>query len=155
MLFPFPFHSRLFCSRFAYPTVFRCELLVILLSAVRPIFTSRSLRAIPPSEVDSELARVGLYYNQPEPAIIYTSCQYALQPASDAISKHLGEKHKISKKARRGLKSFIKSLHLPDPNRLSNRDDYSNLHPQPPYQARRSMQAVRFSIYKSPGCAAP
>ena len=119
---PLSSHATCLCYSILFSCYF-CRLLFPRMSA------SQSWNALSRAEVNSELAQIGLYYNRPEPAIICTLCQYALQPASDAVSKHLGERHKISKKARRGLKSFIKSLHLPDPNRLSNRDDYSTPHP--------------------------
>jgi hypothetical protein len=49
-------------------------------------------------------------------------CQYALKP-SDAVSKHLGDKHEIRAKAHHGLNAFVKQLQLPDPSRLEPRAD--------------------------------
>jgi hypothetical protein len=65
----------------------------------------------------------------PECAIICTRCQYALQPAGEAVSKHLWEKHEVPLNQRVGLNSFVRSLHLPDPNVLLSRPDGSAPHP--------------------------
>jgi hypothetical protein len=55
-------------------------------------------------------------------------CQYALKP-SNAVSKHLGDKHEISAKARHGLNAFVKQLQLPDPSRLEPWPDGCAPHP--------------------------
>jgi hypothetical protein len=56
----------------------------------------------------------------PECAIICTRCQYALQPAGEAVSKHLWEKHEVPLNQRVGLNSFVRSL-------LSARSKYPSL----------------------------
>lgn len=43
-------------------------------------------------EVSRRMAVLGLYINRPEPAIICTSCQYALSQSGEAVTKHLWEK---------------------------------------------------------------
>lgn len=78
---------------------------------------------------NSYLESLGLYLNKPEPAIICQQCKYALKPSGDCISKHLGEKHNVSTAARRGLKAFVVSLRLPDPNKLPPRQDGCSPHP--------------------------
>ncbi|KAI8401260.1 hypothetical protein FOFC_18129 [Fusarium oxysporum] len=76
-----------------------------------------------------QLESLGLYLSQPEPAIICIQCKFALKPDGDCTSRHLGERHGISKPARRGLGLFIRSLHLPDPETLPVRLDGSSPHP--------------------------
>ena len=76
-----------------------------------------------------QLESLGLYLNQPEPAIICIQYKFALKPDGDCISRHLGERHGISQPARRGLGPFIRSLHLPDPETLPLRLDGSSPHP--------------------------
>jgi hypothetical protein len=79
--------------------------------------------------VVNRLIPLGLYLNSPECAIICTRCRYALQPAGEAVSKHLWEKHEVPLNQRVGLNSFVRSLHLPDPNVLPSRPDGSAPHP--------------------------
>jgi hypothetical protein len=76
-----------------------------------------------------QLENLGLYLNRPEPAIICVQCKFAIKPDGDCISRHLGERHGISKSARRGLGPFIRSLRLPDPETLPTRLDGSPPHP--------------------------
>jgi len=75
------------------------------------------------------LEGLGLHYNLPEPAIICTHCGFALKADGDRVSRHLGEKHDVSKRARRGLSSLIQSLQLPKPDLLPPRADGSGAHP--------------------------
>jgi hypothetical protein len=86
-------------------------------------------RELAAETVVSRLISLGLYLNSPECAIICTRCQYALQPAGEAVSKHLWEKHEVPLNQRVGLNSFVRSLHLPDPNVLPSRPDRSAPHP--------------------------
>ncbi|KAJ3454045.1 hypothetical protein MRS44_018677 [Fusarium solani] len=78
---------------------------------------------------DGDLDRLGLYLNQPEPAILCIQCKFALKADGDRVSRHLGERHGISKLARRGLGPFIRTLRLPDPKTLPVRSDGSSPHP--------------------------
>lgn len=54
----------------------------------------------PSSEERERLLALGLYYNEPEPAILYTRCGFALKTDADRVSRHLGEKYDIIRKAR-------------------------------------------------------
>ncbi|KAI8411163.1 hypothetical protein FOFC_07757 [Fusarium oxysporum] len=76
-----------------------------------------------------QLDRLGLYLNQPEPAILCIQCKFALKADGDRVSRHLGERHGISKLARRGLGPFIRTLCLPDPKTLPMRSDGASPHP--------------------------
>ncbi|KAH7143379.1 hypothetical protein DER46DRAFT_630878 [Fusarium sp. MPI-SDFR-AT-0072] len=84
-----------------------------------------------------QLDRLGLYLNQPEPAILCIQCKFALKADGDRVSRHLGEQHGISKLAYRGLGLFIQSLRLPDPKTLPVRSDGSS-----PYPHLRIQQGV-------------
>ncbi|KAI8660044.1 hypothetical protein NCS56_01223000 [Fusarium sp. Ph1] len=75
------------------------------------------------------LEKLGLHFNEPEHAILCTRCGFALNPQSDRVSRHLREKHDISKKERWGLNQFIRSLRLQDPALLPLRVDGSRPHP--------------------------
>ncbi|KND91559.1 hypothetical protein TOPH_03807 [Tolypocladium ophioglossoides CBS 100239] len=75
------------------------------------------------------LLALGLYYNEPERAIVCTRCGFALKTDTDRVSRHLGEKHDITRKARWGLNKLVQSLQLPDPTRLPARPDGSAKHP--------------------------
>jgi hypothetical protein len=77
-------------------------------------------RELAAETVVSRLISLGLYLNSPECAIICTRCQYALQPAGEAVSKHLWEKHEVPLNQRVGLNSFVRSL-------LSARSKYPSL----------------------------
>ena len=73
-------------------------------------------------ELHRRLTSLGLVLDTEEKVLICTKCQYALKP-SDAVSKHLGNRHEVSEKARHGLNAFVKQLQLPDPYRLEPRPD--------------------------------
>jgi hypothetical protein len=79
-------------------------------------------------EIDSKLPSLGLYYNSTELVLICTRCKYALKPSDRAVSKHLGEKHGISRQAQQGLNHFVQSLALPDPNHLPLQRDGTEPH---------------------------
>ncbi|KAJ3454554.1 hypothetical protein MRS44_013154 [Fusarium solani] len=64
-----------------------------------------------------KLETLSLYYNLPEAAIICTKCGFALSPKR--ASEHPGKKHGIARSARHGLKPFLSSLNLPDPDALA------------------------------------
>ena len=85
--------------------------------------------SLDPKSFDRRLAGLGLYRNRPGPTIICRQCQYAIQASGEAVARHLWEKHQVPPDVRKGLTSFVKSLHLPDPNRLSCRPDASSPHP--------------------------
>lgn len=61
------------------------------------------------------MAALGLYFNQPEFAIICIECGFALKADKGRVSRHLGEKHGIPRKARHGLNKLINALQLLDP----------------------------------------
>ncbi|KAJ0134858.1 Zinc finger and BTB domain-containing protein 16 [Fusarium oxysporum f. sp. albedinis] len=65
-----------------------------------------------PSQLQ-KLESLGLYYNSPEPAIICVECGFAINPTR--APRHPGDKHHITKSARRGLKPLIYSLNLQNP----------------------------------------
>lgn len=79
--------------------------------------------------IKEKLHSFGLYYNQPEPAVICISCGFALKTNTDRVSRHLGEAHGLARKARRGLNQLIKALNLPDPGELPPRPEVSETHP--------------------------
>ncbi|KAK4243174.1 hypothetical protein C7999DRAFT_44957 [Corynascus novoguineensis] len=80
-------------------------------------------------ERDRRLAALGLVLYTPDSVLICRLCGYALQPKSDCVIRHLADKHAIPKHMRDGLARFIRSLHLPDPNTLPLRPDWSPAHP--------------------------
>ncbi|KAH7235308.1 hypothetical protein BKA59DRAFT_363362, partial [Fusarium tricinctum] len=84
-----------------------------------------------------KLESLGLYYNSPEPAIIYVEYGFAINPTR--VPRHLGDKHYIPKSARRGLKPLIYSLNLLNPEILLLR-----LNGLPPY--------LNLTIYKCSAC---
>jgi hypothetical protein len=94
------------------------------------------------------MAVLGLYINRPEPAIICTSCQYALSPSGEAVTKHLWEKHQIAPGVREGLMAYVRLLGLPDPNKLSLRDEGSPAHP---HLSVRSGTACKHCDFKTTG----
>ncbi|RKK65963.1 hypothetical protein BFJ69_g15821, partial [Fusarium oxysporum] len=77
----------------------------------------------------SRLEHLQLHFNLPERAIICIPCGYALAADDDRVGRHLGQKHNVSKAARRKLNTFINSLHLPNPELLPVRPDDSAPHP--------------------------
>ena len=70
----------------------------------------RPLRIEEGEDLHRRLGRLGLYLNRPERAVICIACKYALKPSGVRVSKHLGEKHRISTRARVGLCPLIQSL---------------------------------------------
>lgn len=100
--------------------------------AKRPRLQPPSAASTPrtPSPKERErLLALGLYYNEPELAILCTRCGFALKRDGDRVSRHLGEKHDITRKARWGLNKLVQSLQLPDPTALPTRSDGSTRHP--------------------------
>ncbi|PON20041.1 hypothetical protein TGAM01_v211085 [Trichoderma gamsii] len=94
--------------------------------------------------IEEKLRSFGLYYNQPEPAIICISCGFALKTNTDRVSRHLGEAHEIARKARRGLNRLVQSLNLPDPGKLPPRPDGSEIHPHLALQNGAACKHCRF-----------
>jgi hypothetical protein len=91
--------------------------------------TTQKWENLDPEDMDSRLATLGLCLNKPESAIICMRCKYALNPSAVGISKHLWEKHQVPPAARKGLKVFVVSLRLDDPNKLALRTDGCRPHP--------------------------
>lgn len=104
--------------------------------------------SISEDEVSRKMAVLGLYINRPEPTIICTSCGYALSPAGEAVTKHLWEKHQVAPDLREGLMAYVRLLRLPDPNKLSLRDEGSPPHP---HLAIRSGAACKHCELKTTG----
>jgi hypothetical protein len=90
--------------------------------------TVRNWKSLSGQELYQRLTSLGLVLDTEEKVIICTKCRYALKP-SDAVSKHLGDRHDTSAKARHGLSAFVKQLQLPDPSRLEPRPDGCAPHP--------------------------
>jgi hypothetical protein len=49
----------------------------------------RSWKSLPLEQAERRLEALGLYYNRPEQALIYTRCKYALKPFGETVFKHL------------------------------------------------------------------
>ncbi|KAJ9636434.1 hypothetical protein H2199_000585 [Coniosporium tulheliwenetii] len=90
---------------------------------------ARQWTGLSAGELERRLAALDVYLNTLERVVVCRQCKYALQPSGDCVSKHLWEKHGIPVQARRGLKSYIDSLRLPDPNELATRPDGCEPHP--------------------------
>ena len=99
---------------------------------------SRTRNVFTRAEADGQLAVLGLYWDRAAAVIICEPSQYALQTKGDRVSRHLGEKHEVSREARAGLTAFIKQLGLPDPNKLDLRPDGLAPHPHLAIQAGAS-----------------
>jgi hypothetical protein len=99
-------------------------------------------------EVSRKMAVLGLHIDRPEPAIICTACQYTLSPSGEAVTKHLWEKHQIVPDLREGLTAWVRLLRLPDPNKLSLRDEGSPAHP---HLSIRSGTACKHCDFKTAG----
>ena len=99
-------------------------------------------------EVSRKMAVLGLYINRPEPAIICTSYKYALSPSGEAVTKHLWEKHQIAPSLREGLTAYVRLLRLPDPNKLSLREEGSPAHS---HLSVRSGTACKHCDFKTTG----
>ncbi|KAH7227227.1 uncharacterized protein BKA55DRAFT_463521, partial [Fusarium redolens] len=56
---------------------------------------------------------LGLYYNSPEPAIIYIKYSFTFNPMH--VPYHLGDRHYIPKSACHSLKPLTYSLNLLNP----------------------------------------
>lgn len=77
-----------------------------------------------PSPKEHEwLLALGLNYNETEPAILCIRYGFALKTDADRVSRHLGEKHDVTRNARWGLNKPVQSLQLPDPATLPTRPD--------------------------------
>ncbi|KAJ0127296.1 hypothetical protein HZ326_29602 [Fusarium oxysporum f. sp. albedinis] len=82
-----------------------------------------------PPSLRPSLEKLHLHLNLPEKAVICTRCGYALAVDDDRVGRHLGQKHDVSKGARRKLNTLINSLQLPNPEQLPKRSDSSAPHP--------------------------
>jgi hypothetical protein len=89
----------------------------------------RSWKSLPLEQAERRLEALGVYYNQPEQALICTRCRYALKPSGETVSKHLGRNIRSPPEERHGLSAYVKDLHLIDPNQLPPRQDRSEPHP--------------------------
>ena len=89
---------------------------------------SQEWESLPEEDIRCRLIVLGLHWDKDAGAIICISCQYALQTKGERVSKHLGERHDIPAKARKGLSAFMKHLSLPDPNQLDLRRDHCMPH---------------------------
>lgn len=87
-----------------------------------PPLIVRSWKSLSSEELGQKLTSLGLIFDRKEKVIICTKCQYALKP-SDAVSKHLGDKHEINAKERHGLHASVEQLQLLDPKKLEPRPD--------------------------------
>lgn len=90
---------------------------------------SSAIRRMPTATQLEQLSPLGPHFNQPEPAIICKACGFALKTDQDRVSRHLGEKHRLTKKARFGLNKLVQLMQLPDPAALPARCDGSAQHP--------------------------
>ncbi|KID82474.1 hypothetical protein MGU_10223 [Metarhizium guizhouense ARSEF 977] len=97
-------------------------------------------------EEAQRIASLGLYLNQPESAVICIECGFALKADGDRVSRHLGEKHGLSRKTRWGLNKLINSLQLPDPRQLPPRQDGC---PQHPHLALQRVAACSYCRFRS------
>jgi hypothetical protein len=88
--------------------------------------TPKEAIVLRPSQLQ-KLENLGVYYNSAEPAIICIKCSFAINPTR--APRHPGDKHHVPKPARRGLKSLICFLNLPNPETLPLRPDGSPPHP--------------------------
>lgn len=82
----------------------------------------RSWKSLSGQELHQRLTSLALVLDTEEKVVFCAKCQYTLKP-SDAVSKHLEDRHDTSTKARHGLSAFVKQLQLPDPSRLEPRPD--------------------------------
>lgn len=93
---------------------------------------------------ESQLAPIGLYWDHNSAVIICTSCQYALQPRGERVSRHLGEKHGVPVQARAGFTAFLAELVLPDPNHIDLLPDWTAPHPHLAVQTGASCKRRHF-----------
>jgi hypothetical protein len=91
----------------------------------RAIYTD-AIVTLRPNQLQ-KLESLGLYYNSPEPAIIYIKCGFAINPIH--ARRYPGNKHYIPMSACRSLKSLIYSLNLPNLETLPLRPNGTPPHP--------------------------
>ncbi|KAK3680383.1 hypothetical protein LTR37_021276 [Vermiconidia calcicola] len=84
---------------------------------------SASWKALPLADIDRKLTSLGLHLDRDERTMICITCEDSLKSSGEAVSKHLWEKHEVPTGARKGLNAFVRSLGLPDPNKLELRPD--------------------------------
>lgn len=83
----------------------------------------------PSPEQYSRPEKLHLHFNLPELAIICMRCGYAIAVDDDRGGRHLGQKHGVSKGARRNLNALSNSLQLSSPERFPKRPGGSAPHP--------------------------
>ncbi|CEJ83200.1 hypothetical protein VHEMI03220 [[Torrubiella] hemipterigena] len=81
-----------------------------------------------------KLDALDLHLDEQHRVILCKTCKFAIKPAGDRVTRHLGEKHGISRKARVGLCKLMIMLELPDPATLAPRPD--NVQPHPYLEVR-------------------
>ena len=77
----------------------------------------------------SLLTALNLVFDPDGPALICTTCQYALSVSGSQVTSHLWNKHKIRLESRRALTPLIRSLQIPNPVDIPLRPDESPIHP--------------------------
>ena len=99
-------------------------------------------KSLPVADVRRKLEVLGLYWDQTAGAIICIPWH----AKGERVSRHLGERHEIHAKARKGLSAFLKHLNLLHPNQLELRRDRCTPHP---YLAIHTGAACRQCSYRS------
>ncbi|KJZ70098.1 hypothetical protein HIM_10501 [Hirsutella minnesotensis 3608] len=110
---------------------------------------SAAVPRIPTAKEIERLLALGLYYNEPEPAVLCIRCGFALKTGTDRVSRHLGEKHGVTRKARRGLNRLVRSLQLPEPAQLARRPDGSAKHPVHPHLVLQKGASCKHCSFRS------
>ncbi|CEJ83202.1 hypothetical protein VHEMI03222 [[Torrubiella] hemipterigena] len=87
-----------------------------------------------------------LHLDEENRVIICKLCQFAIKPAGNRVTRHLADKHGISRHARVGLRKILTILELPDPAKLPPRPDGSPLHP---YLERRTCLCCKLCAFKT------
>jgi hypothetical protein len=77
----------------------------------------------------SLLTALNLVFDPDGPALICTTCQYALSVSGSQVTSHLWNKHKISLEPRRALTPLIRSLQIPNPADIPLWPDESPIYP--------------------------
>jgi hypothetical protein len=77
----------------------------------------------------SLLTALNLSFDPDGPALICTTCKYALAVSGSQVTSHLWNKHKICLESRRDVTPLIRSLQIPHPTDIALRPDESPVHP--------------------------
>lgn len=107
-------------------------------------FSLQTHSAFNRADSESQLAAIGLHWDQNAAVIICTNCKYALQPRGERVSRHLGERHGVPVQARAGLTAFLAELALPDPNHIDLLPDWTAPHPHLAVQTGASCKRCYF-----------